>query len=140
MPAVTRKGAIQKPRWAKKPKITGETDAVNAPAMFITPVTVPLYSPPTSMGTAQAGPITISRKNSDAVKQMTAVDAAWLVAAGIRHAAEASMHGAATMRRANLSFPVFLYTLPVNHPPAISPTIPASSGSDATMPTDSHHT
>src|SRR6202790_5197100 len=104
--------------------------------MFLTPVTVPLYSPPTSIGTAHAGPITISRKNREAVKQMTAVDAEWVVAAGIRQAAEASMHGAATMRRASLSLPVFLYTPSVNDPPAMSPTIPASSGSDATMPRD----
>src|SRR5579872_2814255 len=94
IPAVTRKGAIQEPRWAKKPKITGETDAARAPAIFMMPVTVPLYSPPTSMGTAQAGPMTISRKKSDAVKQMTAVEAEWVVAAGIRQAAEASIDGA----------------------------------------------
>src|SRR6266566_70357 len=80
--------------------------------------------------------VTISRKNSEAVKQMTAVDAEWLVAAGIRQAAEASMHGAATMRRENLSFPVFLYTRSVNDPPAMSPIIPARSGRDATMPRD----
>src|ERR1700676_3391596 len=136
IPAVTRKGAIQEPRCAKNPKITGDTEAAKAPAMFITPVTVPLYSPPTSMGTAQAGPNTISRKNSEAVKQRTAVEAEWVVAAGMRHAAEASMHGAATTRRASLSFPVLLYTPSVNDPPAMSPTIPASSGRDATMPRD----
>ena len=36
--------------------------------MFITPVTVPLNWPPTSIGTAHAGPITNSRKKKDAAK------------------------------------------------------------------------
>jgi hypothetical protein len=53
----------------------GESDAARLPAMFITPDTVPLYSPPTSMGTAQAGLMTSSRKNNDAVKQNIAVQA-----------------------------------------------------------------
>ena len=35
--------------------------------------------------------------------------AEWAIAAGIRQAPEASIAGAATTRRANLSLPVFLY-------------------------------
>lgn len=62
MPAVTINGAIQNPRCAKNPKTTGDADAASAPAVFITLLTVPLNSPPTSIGTAQAGPMTSSRK------------------------------------------------------------------------------
>jgi hypothetical protein len=90
------------------PKIRGETEAARLPAIFITPDTVPLYSPPTSMGTAQAGLITNSRKNSDPVKQKIAVPACCVTAAGIKQAAEPSIAGAATTRRANFSLPVFL--------------------------------
>src|SRR5580692_5335911 len=72
-PAVTKNGVIQNPRCAKKPKTTGDTDAASAPAVFITLLTVPLNSPPTSMGTAQAGPITSSRKKNEMARQVTAV-------------------------------------------------------------------
>src|ERR1700674_2706083 len=110
-------------------------DAAKLPAIFITPDTVPLYAPPTSMGTAQAGLITNSRKNSEAVKQRIAVHAEWAMAAGIRQAPETSMAGAATIRRANLSLPVFLYTASVRVPPTMSPTMPANKGRDANTPT-----
>jgi hypothetical protein len=63
------------PLCTRNPKTIGETEAARLPAIFITPDTVPLYSPPTSMGTAQAGLITNSRKNNDAVKQKMAVTA-----------------------------------------------------------------
>ena len=43
--------------------------------MFMMPVTVPLNWPPTSMGTAQAGPITNSRKKNEAARQRTEVTA-----------------------------------------------------------------
>jgi hypothetical protein len=62
-------------RWAR--------DAAKLPAIFITPHTVPLYSPPTSIGTAHEGLSTISssRKNSDAVQSKIAVPAECAVAA-----------------------------------------------------------
>src|ERR1700687_2172724 len=69
-PAVTKNGAIQNPLCAKNPKTTGDTDAANAPAVFITLLTVPLNSPPTSIGTAQAGPITNSRKKNEMARQV----------------------------------------------------------------------
>ena len=50
--------------------------------MFMTPVTVPLDPPATSMGTAQAGPSTISRKKFDAARQKMAVIASPVSAAG----------------------------------------------------------
>lgn len=37
--------------------------------MFIIPDTVPEYSPPMSMGTAQDGPMIVSRKNIAPVRQ-----------------------------------------------------------------------
>ena len=51
------------------PKTVGESAPTNWPPMFIMPETVPENSPPTSMGTAQAGPMVISRKNIAAVRQ-----------------------------------------------------------------------
>src|SRR5579864_9139181 len=106
-PAVMKNGVTQDPLCTRNPKMIGDRDAARLPAMFITPDTVPLYSPPTSMGTAQAGLITSSKKNSDAVKHRIAVQAECVRAAGIRQIPEASIAGAATMRRANLSLPVF---------------------------------
>src|ERR1700722_13910014 len=107
-PAEIKKGVTHRPRCTKAPKMIGDRDAAKLPPMFMTPDTVPLYSPPTSIGTAHAGLITSSRKNSEAVRQRIAVHAECAVAAGIRHTPEASMAGAAMMRRANLSLPVFL--------------------------------
>src|ERR1700730_4755751 len=72
-PAATMNGAGQEPNWAKTPKTKGESAPPMFPAMFIIPDTVPEYLPPTSMGTAQDGPMGHSRKNMAAVKQYTAV-------------------------------------------------------------------
>ena len=58
----------------------GNRDAAKLPAILIPPQTVPLYSPPTSIGTAHVGLITSSRKNSDAVKHKIAVPAEGVVA------------------------------------------------------------
>ena len=74
-PAVTKKGVIQKPRCAKNPKTTGDAEAARAPAVFMTLLTVPLNSPPTSIGTAHAGPITNSNEKKDIAKHVTAVHA-----------------------------------------------------------------
>src|SRR6202049_1599645 len=134
-PAEIKNGVIHNPLCTRTPKTMGDMDAAKLPAMFITPDTVPLYSPPTSIGTAHAGLITNSRKNREAVKQRIAVHAEWAIAAGIRQAPEASIAGAATTRRANLSLPVFLYTVSVRVPPTMSPTMPAKRGSDANVPT-----
>src|ERR1700736_6415019 len=110
-------------------------DAARLPAMFITPDTVPLYPPPTSIGTAHAGLITNSKKNSEAVKHRIAVHAEWAIAAGIRQAPEVSIAGAATTRRGELRPPLFLYTDAVRVPPTMSPIMPAKRGSDANVPT-----
>src|SRR5258708_36881160 len=99
-----KNGGDHKPLRPRTPKIIGDMGAAKLPAMFISPETVPLYSPPTSIGTAHAGLITNSRKNREAVKQRIAVHAEWAIAAGIRQAPEASIAGAASTRRANLSF------------------------------------
>src|SRR5258708_28482668 len=130
-----KNGGDHKPLRPRTPKIIGDMDAAKLPAMFITPETVPLYSPPTSMGTAHAGLITNSRKNREAVKHRIAVHAEWAIAAGIRQAPEASIAGAATTRRHDMTLPVFLYTASGRVSPAMSPTIPASRGSDALVPT-----
>src|SRR4029077_2896115 len=105
-PAEIRKGVIHNPLCTRTPKTIGDMDAAKLPAMFITPDTVPLYSPPTSIGTAHAGLITNSRKNSEAVKERIAVHAEWAMAAGIRQAPEASIAGAATTRRGEVGFGV----------------------------------
>src|SRR3984893_7050330 len=68
-PAATMNGAAHEPNWAKTPKTNGESAPPMFPAMFIIPDTVPEYLPPTSMGTAQDGPMVHSRKNMAAVKQ-----------------------------------------------------------------------
>src|ERR1700680_945742 len=107
-PAEIKNGVIHNPLCTRTPKTIGDKDAAKLPAMFITPDTVPLYSPPTSMGTAHAGLITSSKKNSEAVRHRIAVQAECVMAAGSRQAPETSMAGAATTRRANLSLPVFL--------------------------------
>src|SRR6266705_4230882 len=96
--------------------------------MFITPVTVPLKAPPTSMGTAHAGPITSSRKKNDAARHRTDVHALSVIAAGIRNVAEQMKAGAATTRRANLALPDLRYIRSVKDPPTTSPIIPANSG------------
>jgi len=62
-------GAAHEPNWAKTPKTKGESAPPMFPAMFIIPDTVPEYLPPTSMGTAQDGPMVHSRKNMATVKQ-----------------------------------------------------------------------
>src|SRR5258707_1339198 len=72
-PAATMNGAAHEPSWAKTPKTNGKSAPPMFPAMFIIPDTVPEYLPPTSMGTAQDGPMVHSRKNMAAVKQYTAV-------------------------------------------------------------------
>src|ERR1700723_3897079 len=122
-PAEKKKGRTQNPLSPRAPKKRGDRDPAKLPAIFITPQTVPLYSPPTSIGTAQAGLITSSRKNSDAVKHKIAGHGECAVAAGIKQTPEASMAGAATIRRANLSLPVLRNTLSVRVPTTISPTI-----------------
>ncbi len=132
---MTKNGALQEPFSTRKPNTMGEAEAERLPAMFITPVTVPLYSPPTSMGTAQAGPITISKKKNEPVRQVRAVHSLAVVAAGMRQMAEASMAGAAIARRASFTRPVFLYSRSVKVPPTMSPTMPARNGSEANMPT-----
>src|ERR1700737_4610878 len=134
-PAEIKNGVIHNPLCTRTPKTIGDMDAAKLPAMFITPDTVPLYSPPTSIGTAHAGLITNSRKNSEAVRQKMALHAEWATPAGIRQAPEASIAGAATTRRANLSLPVLRYTVSVRVPPAMSPTMPAKRGTEAHVPT-----
>src|ERR1700722_6496954 len=134
-PAEIKNGAIHSPLCASTPKIIGDIEAARLPAIFITPDTVPLYSPPTSIGTAHAGLKTNPRKKREAVKQRIAGHAEWAIDAGIRHAPEISIAGAATTRRENLSLPVFLYIASVRVPPTMSPTIPATRGSDAIVPT-----
>src|SRR3984893_18472026 len=104
--AEMKNGVIHNPLCTRTPKTMGDMDAAKLPAMFITPDTVPLYSPPTSIGTAHAGLITNSRKNREAVKQRIAVHAEWAIAAGIRQAPEASIAGAATTRRGELVLPL----------------------------------
>src|SRR5262252_9170360 len=61
--AATINGACQEPNWTKKPNTKGDSAPPMFPAMFIIPDTVPEYLPPTSMGTAQEGPMVHSRKN-----------------------------------------------------------------------------
>ena len=79
-PAGIKKGTSQNPRCSRAPKMMGDRDAAKLPAIFIPPQTVPLDSPPTTIGTAHAGLITSSRKNSDAVKHKIAVHAESAVA------------------------------------------------------------
>src|SRR5258708_13207772 len=67
-PAEMKNGVIHNPLCTRTPKTIGDMDAAKLPAMFITPETVPLYSPPTSMGTAHAGLITNSRTHTEALK------------------------------------------------------------------------
>src|SRR5260370_1922338 len=102
--AERKTGVSHNPRCTRTPKTIGDMDAAKLPAMFITPETVPLYSPPTSMGTAHAGLITNSRKNSEAVKHRIAVHAEWAIAAGIRQAPQASIPRAAPTPRATSTF------------------------------------
>src|SRR6202022_4556873 len=130
-PAEIKNGVIHNPLCTRTPKTMGDMDAAKLPAMFITPDTVPLYSPPTSIGTPHAGLITNSRKNGEAVKPRIAVHAEWAIAAGIRQAPEASIAGAATTRRADLGLPG-LWEPGVGR---VSPTMPAKRGSDANIPT-----
>src|SRR5258707_192667 len=129
--AEIKNGVIHNPLCTRTPKTIGDMDAAKLPAMFITPDTVPLYSPPTSIGTAHAGLTTNSRKNREAVKQRIAVHAEWAIAAGIRQAPEASIAGAATTRRGDFSFPVFLFTAAVRGSPSVSSSLSATRGSDA---------
>src|ERR1700693_1636897 len=68
-PADTPNGATQEPLDTRYPNTVGESAPTNWPPMFIMPDTVPENSPPMSMGTAQAGPMVISRKNMAAVRQ-----------------------------------------------------------------------
>src|SRR5580700_7723622 len=68
-PAETPNGATQDPLDTRYPNTVGESAPTNCPPMFIIPETVPENSPPISMGTAQAGPMVISRKNIAAVRQ-----------------------------------------------------------------------
>src|SRR5258708_3571346 len=122
--AEIKNGVIHNPLCTRTPKTIGDMDGAKLPAMFITPDTVPLYSPPTSIGTAHAGLTTNSRKNREAVKQRIAVHAEWAIAAGIRQAPEASIARSATTRRANLSLPRFPYQPAATVSPATSPTPP----------------
>src|ERR1700674_1740476 len=101
-PAEIKNGVIHIPLCTRTPKTIGDMDAAKLPAMFITPDTVPLYSPPTSIGTAHAGLITNSRKNSEAVKQRIAVHAEWAIAAGIRKPQKTSRRGRAQIRGEHL--------------------------------------
>src|ERR1035438_4927999 len=106
-------------------------EAATAPPIFMILVTVPLYGPPTSMGPAHAGPITMSRKKNAADKQRIEVQACDVMAAGIKKTPAANIAGAATILRANFTFPVLRCARSVRNPPAISPAIPADSGSDS---------
>ena len=67
--AATMNGASQLPYCTRNPNTKGDNAPPMLPAMFIMPDTVPEYLPPTSIGTAQEGPMVHSRKNSAAVKQ-----------------------------------------------------------------------
>ncbi len=89
--------------------------------MFIMPVTVPLNWPPTSMGTAQAGPMTNSRKKNEMARNSTEAKALCVIAAGITKTPASRKPGAATMRRANLASPVRLKKRSLSEPPVTSP-------------------
>src|SRR6202000_1441331 len=102
--------------------------APKLPAMFIMPDTVPEYLPPVSIGTAQDGPIVHSKKNIEIVRQVTAVIASSLSAAGVINTAQPSRPVIATVRRAILALPVRRNSQSVASPPAVSPTTPAQSG------------
>src|ERR1700721_3099652 len=97
-PALTRNGATHKPRLKRLPYTTAVEAPPTAPTMFITPVTVPLNWPPTSMGTAQAGPITHSRKKKEAAKHTIELILFAVNAAGITKALARRKPGAATTR------------------------------------------
>ena len=118
------------------PNTNGEIEAPTAPVMFMTPVTVPLDGPATSIGTAQAGPSTISKKKFEAARQMIAVRALLAVAAGTRNTAAPSKAGAATARLENVKRLVRLNKVSVSMPPAMSPIIAVISGMVAKTPTD----
>src|SRR6202049_2002735 len=110
-PALTRNGATHKPRLKRLPYTTAVDAPPSAPTMFITPVTVPLNWPPTSMGTAHAGPITHSRKKKEAAKKRIELKVFDVNAAGITNALARINPGAATTRRARLAFSVCLKIL-----------------------------
>src|SRR5260221_5727410 len=103
-PAATMNGAAHEPSWAKTPKTNGESAPPMFPAMFIIPDTVPEYLPPTSMGTAQDGPMVHSRKNIAAVKQYTAVEGSGGDATCKKKNKQAQNAGDAPARPAKLRF------------------------------------
>ena len=102
--------------------------------MFIMPVTVPLNWPPTSMGTAHAGPMTNSRKKNDVARHRTEVQALSVMAAGTRNTPESRNPGAATMLRERRALPVIRNIRSEREPPTRSPAIPANSGTEPIMP------
>jgi hypothetical protein len=67
--AAITNGAIHEPRATRIPNTVGDSAPPICPPMFIIPDTVPEYSPPMSIGTAQDGPMIVSRKNIAAARQ-----------------------------------------------------------------------
>src|SRR5262249_17627057 len=112
----------------------GEKRPDRPPAMFTTPVTVPLKRPPTSIGTAHAGPITHSRKKNDVASRRMESVVSLTIAAGITNAPARRNPGTATPRRASLALRVFLRITSDSQPPTTSPNIPATSGIDPQSP------
>src|SRR5262249_13964198 len=115
-------------------KIIGERPPAKLPNMFIIPDTVPAYSPPTSITTAQAGPMFISRKNAATLSRTTASSGLPVAAPGIRKTAVRTIAAAPTPHRESLRLPVLLPTSSQSHPPAVSPSIPARNGMLLYMP------
>src|SRR5258708_37351075 len=134
-PAATMNGACQEPNWTSTPKTIGDKAPPILPAMFIMPETVPGTLPPTSIGTAQDGPIVHSRKNIAPVRQYTAVWASSVNAAGTIKQTQPNRPTIATERRASLVFPVLCSSQSVASPPTVSPMTPANNGREANRPT-----
>src|SRR5215471_12238094 len=109
-------------------KMIGESPPAKLPNMFIMPDTVPEYSPPTSITTAQAGPIFISRKNAATLSKITASTGLPVAAPGTRKTAVNAIAAAPTPLRDSLKFPVRLPMSSQSHPPTVSPIIPARKG------------
>src|SRR5260370_24736586 len=118
------KWPASRPERAKTEKNRGETPPPVFTAMFIIPDTVPEYLPPTSMGTAQDGPMVHSRKNMAAVKQYTAVEASAVNAAGTMNTTQPNMPVMAPAPPGNLVLPVFFKSQTGSRPPTASPTPP----------------
>src|SRR5260370_1259178 len=123
-PAPKIRGPAHGRNGAKTRKPNGESAPPMFPAMFIIPDTVPEYLPPTSMGTAQDGPMVHSRKNMAAVKQYTAVEASAVNAAGTMNTTQPNMPVMAPAPPGNLVLPVFFKSQTGSRPPTASPTPP----------------